>query len=279
MSRCPSQRLSPERLPGCEGIRSWLGVPLFMYGGCEGVIAVQSSRPGAFREDHQRLLESLALQIFHPDFFGGSWAYCPDSVDFGDVEGINIYEDKNAFYKQFEWRRVPTINSREINGQIRQTQMERNVFELVSGTRGRSGEQLDIWSAVFGPLGNDGYFEPLWDKKTGVINQKVADYWKENYDLRYYLEKNWSTVGPKVVDKIRVYTGDADNFFLNNSVRKLEEWMKKTRDPHYEGTFLYGAAKGHCWIGPVTQAERLKEMAQHMLGKMPRDAIANWWKP
>jgi diguanylate cyclase (GGDEF)-like protein len=45
------------------GIRSWLGVPLFMYGGCEGVIAVQSSHARAFRSEHQRLLESLGLQI------------------------------------------------------------------------------------------------------------------------------------------------------------------------------------------------------------------------
>lgn len=46
-----------------HNIRAWLGVPLFMYGGCEGVIAVQSSQADAFRADHQRLLESLALQI------------------------------------------------------------------------------------------------------------------------------------------------------------------------------------------------------------------------
>ena len=102
--------------------------------------------------------EALALELFHPDFFGGTWVYCPDSVDFSDVEGINVYEDKNAFYKQFEWRRAPTVNSRETNGQIRQTSDERNRFELVNGTHGRSGEQLDIWSAVFGPLGEDGYF-------------------------------------------------------------------------------------------------------------------------
>jgi len=48
---------------GAHGIRAWLGVPLFMYGACEGVIAVQSSHARAFRDDHQRLLESLALQI------------------------------------------------------------------------------------------------------------------------------------------------------------------------------------------------------------------------
>ena len=48
---------------GHHGIRSWLGVPLFMYGECDGVVAVQSSRVAAFRGEHQRLLESLGLQI------------------------------------------------------------------------------------------------------------------------------------------------------------------------------------------------------------------------
>jgi hypothetical protein len=145
--------------------------------------------------------EALALELFHPDFFGGTWVYCPDSVDFSDVEGINVYEDKNAFYKQYEWRRVPTINSRETNGQTRQTSEERNRFELVNGTHGRSGEQLDIWSAVFGPLGEDGYFDPLFNKRTGAMNPRVAQYWKDHYDLRNFLEKNWSTPEAGRVDE------------------------------------------------------------------------------
>ncbi len=222
--------------------------------------------------------EALALELFHPDFFGGTWAYCPDSVDFSDVEGVNIYEDKNAFYKQYEWRRVPTVNSREVNGQIRQTSEERNRFELVNGTHGRSGEQLDIWSAVFGPLGEDGYFDPLFDKRTGVVNPRVAQYWKDHYDLRNFLEKNWATLGPKLSDKVRVFVGDADNFFLNNSTRKLQEWMKKTENPHYEGFFVYGATKGHCWSGPMGTPGRLKEMAEFILGKMPPETVAEWWK-
>ncbi|HYK17269.1 MAG TPA: alpha/beta hydrolase-fold protein [Bryobacteraceae bacterium] len=240
----------------------------------------------AIREPWARLLsggstggwESLALQLFHPDFFGGTWSYCPDSVDFSDVEGVDIYHDKNAFYKEYEWRKDPTVNSREINGQIRQTAEERNRYELVSGTRGRSSEQLDIWSAVFGPLGSDGYFAPLWDKKTGEMNPKVAQYWHENYDLRYYMEKNWYSLAPKLTDKIHIYVGDADNFFLNNGTRKLQEWMKTTKDPHYEGFFMYGAAKGHCYSGPVTSADRLKEMAQQVLKSMPAETVAGWWK-
>jgi hypothetical protein len=240
----------------------------------------------AIRQPWARLLsggstggwEALALEIFHPDFFGGSWGYCPDSVDFSDVEGVNVYEDKNAFYKELEWRKVPTVNSREINGQIRQTAEERNRFELVNGTRGRSGEQLDIWSAVFGPLGGDGYFQPLWDKRTGVMNPEVAKYWKENYDLRYHLEKNWSALGPRLVGKLFVYVGDADNFFLNNGVHRLEDWMKKTKDPHYEGYFVYGAMRGHCFSGPENSAERLKQMAEHVLARMPAGTVAGWWK-
>jgi hypothetical protein len=221
--------------------------------------------------------EAAALQIFHPDFFGGAWAYCPDSITFTDVEGVNVYEDENAFYKMYGWRKVPTINSRFVNGQAVQTSEQRNRYELVSGTRGRSGEQLDIWAAVFGPIGKDGYVEPLYDKKTGVINKQVAAYWKDHYDLRYYLETNWATVGPKLVDKLYFFTGDADTYFLNNSTRDFQTWMKTTANPHYEGSFLYGENKPHCWTGPVTSAERLKEIAQFIARKKPEGATTPWW--
>jgi diguanylate cyclase (GGDEF)-like protein len=46
-----------------DGVRSWLGVPLFLYGGCEGVLAIQSRARDAFGPQHQRLLESIALQV------------------------------------------------------------------------------------------------------------------------------------------------------------------------------------------------------------------------
>ncbi len=48
---------------GTEGVRSWLGVPIFMNGGCEGVLSIQSRLPAAFGPEHQRLLESIALQV------------------------------------------------------------------------------------------------------------------------------------------------------------------------------------------------------------------------
>lgn len=238
------------------------------------------------REPYARILsggstggwEAAALQIFHPDFFGAAYAYCPDSVTFSDVEGINIYEDENAFYKMDGWRKVPTANSRRVNGQLVMTSEQRNHFELANGTKGRSGEQLDIWSAVFGPLGSDGYFKPLFNKRTGEIDREVAKYWKENFDLKYYLEKNWHTVGPKLIDKLYFYTGDVDTYYLNNSTKELEAWMKKTENPHYEGFFMYGNNKPHCWSGPVSSSRRLEEMAQLIQRKKPEGATTPWWQ-
>jgi hypothetical protein len=224
--------------------------------------------------------ESLALQIFHPDFFGGTWSTCPDPVTFTDVEGVNMYKDDNAFYKKYsEWQLTPTVNSREVNGEIRQTAQQRYWMELVNGTKGRSGTgQQDIWQATFGPLGADGYFKPAVNSVTGAIDHSVTDYWREHYDLLEYMKRNWPTLGPKLVDKIHIYVGNMDSFFLDRATRELEAWMKTTQNPHYEGYFVYGDQKPHCWNGPATPAERFKEMAEHGLRHMPAGTTTPWWK-
>ena len=224
--------------------------------------------------------ESLALQIFHPDFFGGTWSSCPDPVTFTDVEGVNMYKDANAFFKKYsEWQLTPTVNSREVNGEIRQTAQQRYWMELANGTHGRSGTgQQDIWQATWGPIGEDGYFKPAVDSRTGNIDHTVTDYWREHYDLLYYLQRNWSTVGPKLVDKIHVYVGNMDSFFLDRATRELEAWMKTTQNPHYEGYFVYGDQKPHCWAGPGTSADRLREMAEFGLRHMPAGTTTPWWK-
>jgi hypothetical protein len=223
--------------------------------------------------------ESLALQIYHPDFFGGTWSSCPDPVTFSDVEGVNMYKDENAFYKQYsDWQLTPTVNSREVNGAIRQTAQQRYWMELVNGTHGRSGTgQQDVWQSSWGPIGADGYFKPIVDSRTGKIDHSVADSWRENYDLMYYLQRNWTTVGPKLVGKIHVYVGNMDSFFLDRATRELQAWMKTTQNPHYEGSFVYGDQKPHCWSGPGTSADRLKEMAEHGLRNMPAGTTTQWW--
>jgi hypothetical protein len=190
---------------------------------------------------------------------------------------VNIYEDENFFYKQREWFRVPIVNTRETDGTMRLTSQQRQYYELAMGTKGRSGEQFDIWSAVHGPVGEDGYFKPLFDKRTGVIDRSVAQYWRDNYDLVEYMNRNWTDLGPKIYNKLYIYMGDMDNVRLDQPVREMQAWMKTTQNPHYEGFFLYGDRKGHCFRGPVDMPVRLQEMAQQILRFKPDWATSPWW--
>jgi hypothetical protein len=220
---------------------------------------------------------SAYLQIFHPTFFGGAWCSCPDAVTFSDVEGVNFYKDDNAFFKMYDWRPVPTINSRFTNGQAIQTSEQRNRYELVSGTHGRSGEQIDVWSAVWGPAGEDGFFKPAFDKSTGKIDKDVVAYWRDHWDLLEYLKRNWATVGPQLKDNLYFFAGDADTYFLNNSTMELDAWLKTTTAPHSQAQFMYGNLKPHCWQGPVTPAQRVIEIAQHIQRHKPEGADTPWW--
>jgi hypothetical protein len=221
--------------------------------------------------------ESFALQIYHPDFFGGVWTYCPDPLTYTDVEGVNVYKDVNAFYKQYEWRREPTINSRTLQDEVGLTSEQRNHYELVMGTHGRAGEQLDIWEAVFGPLGSDGYFQPMWDHRTGEMHREVAQYWSDSTDVLHYMQRNWTTLGPKLIGKLHVYVGSWDTYFLDRNTREVEAWLKTTTNPHYEGFFMYGDRKPHCWTGPVTTAQRHVEIAQYLLTTKPEGTTTPWW--
>lgn len=193
--------------------------------------------------------ESLAAQVFYPDEYNGCFAACPDPVDFRAFVQTNIYEDENAYYREGSFRRIPRPSFRNYLGQISSTMEDDNHLELVLGTRNRSGEQYDIWEAVCSPQGPDGYPRRLWDKRTGAIDFQVARYWREHYDLRHILQRDWHKLGTKLVGKIHVYCGDMDNFYLNNAVYLLEEFLESTSDPYYGGEVDYGDRAEHCWSG------------------------------
>lgn len=40
-------------------------------------------------------------------------------------------------------------------------------------------------------MGKDGYPQGFFDKRTGVIDKKVAEAWRENYDLVHILRRDW----------------------------------------------------------------------------------------
>lgn len=190
--------------------------------------------------------EALAVQMFYPTEFNGTFAACPDPIDFRAYTTVNIYEDRNAYYTEGPHKRVPKPGKRDWLGHISATVEDLNQYELALGTRTRSGQQFDIWEAVYSPVGPDGYPARLFDKETGVIDPKVAAYWKEHYDLRHILERDWARLGPLLEGKIHIYCGDMDNYYLNNAVYLMEDFLKTTK---YGGEVRYGDRAEHCWNG------------------------------
>ena len=247
------------------------------------------------REPYARVLtggstggwESLALQLFHPDFFGGTWTLYPDPIDFRRYGLVNAYDDDNAFVAQAasgpegslqrilhsEWLSSERPIFRASDGQPLGTMRQLSLLEAVLGSKGRSGGFLENWEAVYGPVDEDGYPKPLWDKVTGKVDHGVATYMRDHgYDLRYYAETRWPKIGPQLLGKLNIYCGDMDNFYLNFGVYLFEDFLKDTKDPYYQGSVEYGRPmKGHGWQ-PTANAELVKTMAEHIIRNAPQGA-------
>ena len=193
--------------------------------------------------------EALAVQIKYPTEYNGCFAACPDPIDFRAYCLNNIYEDDNAYFAKSNHNVVEIPGHRDYLGNVNATVKDFNHLELALGDKSRSGGQFDIWEATYSPQGADGYPERLWDKYTGDINHEVAEYWKENYDLRYILERDWDKLGENLKGKIHIYCGDMDNYFLNNAVYLMEDFLESTTDPYYDGEVAYGDRAEHCWNG------------------------------
>jgi len=209
--------------------------------------------------------EALAAQVFYPDDYNGCFAACPDPIDFRAYMTTNIYEDKNAYYYDGNFKNELRPGHRDYLGHVQTSIRDMNHKELVLGTKSRSGDQFDIWEAVYSPMGDDGYPKRLWDKLTGEIDHEVADYWKENYDLRYIMERDWATIGPKLEGKVNIYCGDMDNYYLNNAVYLTEEFLEKTTDPYYNGDVDYGDRAEHCWNGDQENPNAISRLRYHTM--------------
>lgn len=209
--------------------------------------------------------EALAVQVKYPDDYGTCYAACPDPIDFRAFCLVNLYENENAYYEEGPFRKTLRPGHRNYLGEVDATLRDMNLRELALGTKSRSGQQWDIWEAVYSPVGDDGYPQRIWDKETGEINKEVANYWKENYDMAYILKRDWAELGPKLKGKIHIYCGDMDNYYLNNAVYLMEDILEETSVPYYDGEIDYGDRAEHCWNGDHTQPNHISRLRYHQM--------------
>jgi putative esterase len=218
---------------------------------------------------------ALAQQIFYPDLYGGAFASCPDSVDFDYHQIVNVYRDPNAYFLDTGWLKIDRPNQRRPDGNIVSMMKDENLYELAVGDHSRSGGQWDIWEATYSPVGADGYPLRIWNKETGEIDHAVADRWKK-YDLLNVLRTSWTTLGPKVANKINVYVGDMDSYYLNDAVENLNAFLSAADNPKWTGEIQFQRRAPHCW-GP-RPAELLQKMTAQIEKSAPAGADLKSWK-
>ncbi len=188
---------------------------------------------------------ALGLQIFYPDFFDGAWSYSPDPVDFSHFGLIDMYADETIFYNKFGYLQP---GRRTIYGEPIRSMKDWIADEnVVSRTNNYlvSGGQFGAYNAVFSPKGKDGFPALAFDPVTGKIDHEIAKQW-EKYDLKKVLERNWSTLGPKLQGKIWIWTGDMDNLYSNVATRFLKDFLDKTENPKSDAQISFTPMAGHC---------------------------------
>lgn len=187
---------------------------------------------------------SLGLQIFYPDMFSGVWSYSADPVTFEAFGLTNIYKDTSMFYNKYGYlqpadRNIygePTKSMKWVIGQ-------ENALSRTNDYR-ISGKQYGCYNAAWSPRGKDGLPEMMFDPYTGRINRTVAVQWKK-YDLKYILQKNWKTLGPKLRGKLHIWTGEMDGMYSNVATWLLFNFLKSTTDPKSDAEMVYVPMAGH----------------------------------
>jgi enterochelin esterase-like enzyme len=160
---------------------------------------------------------ALWLQVRYPKVFAGTWPTAPDPSDFHDFTNVDIYAANANAYRRADGSLTPLV--RGAPGRAAEPLKDYAAQEMVLGD---TGGQFASFDWVFSPRGADGKPQPLFDRKTGAVDPKVALYWRDNYDIAWRIRRDWATLKPDLDGKIHLWVGTADTFHLDGSARLLK---------------------------------------------------------
>jgi hypothetical protein len=73
------------------------------------------------------------------------------------------------YYAESDFKKTHRPGHRNYLGHGSASVKEMNHRELAHGTNSRSGDQFDIWEAVYSPIGKDGHPQRIFDKNSGAM--------------------------------------------------------------------------------------------------------------
>ncbi len=159
---------------------------------------------------------TLWLQVRYPAVFGGTWSTAPDSSDFHDFTGADLYAAHANVYHRADGSVLPLVRN---DGKVIATFQQ---FAQLERVLGAYGGQMASFEWVFSPRGADGRPLPMFDRDSGDVDPAVVAYWREHYDIAHRIERDWPALKPDLDGKIHVIVGTADTFYLDGAAHRLQ---------------------------------------------------------
>ena len=200
---------------------------------------------------------TLWLQVTYPALFGGTWSTAPDSSDFHDFTGPDLYAANANVYRRPDGGAWPLVR---VDGKVVSTFEQ---YARQEAVKGEVGGQLASFDWVFSPRGADGRPMPMFDRATGKVDPVVVAYWREHYDIAHKLQTQWPALKPDLDGKIRVIVGDADTFYLDGAARRLKAVLDGL-GAKAEVRLLPGKTHSDLYVEGDDRRALLKKMAWEM---------------
>ncbi|MCC4605878.1 enterochelin esterase [Xanthomonas campestris pv. parthenii] len=159
---------------------------------------------------------TLWLQTRYPKLFGGTWSTSPDSSNFHDFTGPDLYAPNANMYRRADGSQVPLIRD---HGKV---VADLETFAKLERVLGPYGGQFTSFDWVFSPRGPDGRPLPMFDRDSGKVDPDVVAYWRTHYDISARVAAQWPTLKPDLDGKIHLIVGTADTFYLDGAARKFQ---------------------------------------------------------
>lgn len=154
---------------------------------------------------------SIWLQLNYPRLFGGAWATAPDSCDFSNFSGVDLYQPNANIYADNVGRLLPIARE---NGQPIATMRD---WTRAEDTLGHVGGILRSYDYMFSPRSHDGTPEFMFNHVTGSINPAIVSYWKDHYDLARLVSRMPRRATAELSHKLRIVVGTEDTHYLDGS--------------------------------------------------------------
>jgi pimeloyl-ACP methyl ester carboxylesterase len=200
---------------------------------------------------------TLWLQTRYPKLFGGTWSTSPDSSDFHDFTGPDLYAPHANVYRKADGSPYPLVRDQ---GKVIATFEQ---FARLERVLGAYGGQLSSFDWVFSPRGADGRPQPMFDRDTGAVDADVVAYWRDHYDIAYRLQQHWPELKPDLDGKIHLIIGTADTFYLDGPAHRLKAVLDGL---HAKSDFRFVPGKTHMnlYMNGDDRIALLKQIAWEM---------------